>query len=102
MLPSQKGLWARASPLSERRTKRPLLLAGWRTLVCSFLTMPPMEGKRARTFLVCANALCVVCPQLIDCAHHRLDQTLHDQRVASITRAMETLVAGPISKTSAF
>jgi len=36
MLPSQKGLWARASARSERRTKRPLLLAGWRTLVCSF------------------------------------------------------------------
>jgi len=63
-----------------------------------FLTMPPIEGKRARTCLACANALCVVCPQLIDCDHARLDQTLHDLRVASITRAMETLVAGPTSR----
>jgi len=62
--------------------------------------MPPIEGKRARTCLACTNALCVVCPQLIDCARARWDQTLHGLRVASITRAMETLVAGPISKIS--
>jgi len=31
-----------------------------------FLTMPPIEGKRARTCLACANALSVVCAQLID------------------------------------
>jgi len=66
------------------------------------LTMPPIEGKRARTCLACANALCVVFKQLIECARARLDQTLHGLRVASITRAMETLVAGPISKTSPF
>jgi len=35
-LPSQKGLWARASARSERRTNRSLFLAGWHTLVCSF------------------------------------------------------------------
>jgi len=64
--------------------------------------MPPIEGKRARTCLACANALRVVCPQLIDCARGRLDQTLHGLRVTSITRVMETLVAWPISKTSPF
>jgi len=48
-----------------------------------FLTMPPIEGKRARTCLACANALCVVCPQRIDCARARWDQTLHGLRVAS-------------------
>jgi len=66
-----------------------------------FLTMP-IEGKRARTCLTCAIGLCVVCPQLIDCARARLDQALHGLRVASITRAMETLVAGPINKTFPF
>jgi len=66
------------------------------------LTMPPIEGNRARTCLACANALRVVCPQLIECARARLDQTLHVLRVTSITRVMETLVAWPISKTSPF
>jgi len=65
-----------------------------------FLTMPPIEGQRARTCLACTNALCVVCRQQIDCARAHLDQNLHGLRVTSITRAMETLVAGPISKTS--